>query len=466
MKFEKLWHLPCRDLWLCEAVLKSNEYLERFLGMKRRNILFFSEESGLTTYMGKRDIEESAEFGLNFYKRWNNFLKTKNIMKNMGNLLYGNLERISELDFSKISTQNIIIEYKNILEVLAKQIASYHLTQPSFTALLEKEFIANKIVNKIIFSPTKVNPFEKSQIEIKKAALSLINKGNPNALGEKYWKKFYFVLGGLGQAVPTIQTIKRKIETESRKEKTRLIQEIQEILKEKNKLRKEIRRAEMGLNEKNKIQTKIIRELSYLRFTYRFAWTKAIVDIPNTIFRQLSKQLKTPLDYLLNIRSNELKEPIDKHLTKELGQRSQKFAYGIGDGKEILITDPKLIKTFFEKIKPQKTTLKGLGVSEGKVIGRVFVIKFQKGFEKLTRKMKKGDILVTGNTTPQMMPAVVKAKGIVAEEGGILSHASIVSRELKIPCVVGVKGILDNVQTGNKIRMDGKQGIVKLLKTK
>lgn len=52
-------------------------------------------------------------------------------------------------------------------------------------------------------------------------------------------------------------------------------------------------------------------------------------------------------------------------------------------------------------------------------------------------KIKDGDIMVTTMTTPDMVPAMRRASGIVTDEGGVTCHASIISRELGIPCVVG-----------------------------
>lgn len=52
---------------------------------------------------------------------------------------------------------------------------------------------------------------------------------------------------------------------------------------------------------------------------------------------------------------------------------------------------------------------------------------------------------------------------IVTEEGGITSHAAIVSRELKIPSVVGVQGVLDVTKDGDLVEVDANEGIVRKL---
>jgi len=80
-----------------------------------------------------------------------------------------------------------------------------------------------------------------------------------------------------------------------------------------------------------------------------------------------------------------------------------------------------------------KLLAKGLGVSQGKVQGRVKIIRDDySGFEE-------GDILVTRLTNPRMVMLMGKAAGIICDVGGMTSHPSIVSREMGIPCVVSTK---------------------------
>jgi len=73
-------------------------------------------------------------------------------------------------------------------------------------------------------------------------------------------------------------------------------------------------------------------------------------------------------------------------------------------------------------------------------------------------KMRKGDILVTEMTNPLFVPAIQKAKAIVTDVGGLLSHAAIVSRELGIPCVVGTKKATKILKDNQKIIVNATKG--------
>jgi phosphohistidine swiveling domain-containing protein len=77
------------------------------------------------------------------------------------------------------------------------------------------------------------------------------------------------------------------------------------------------------------------------------------------------------------------------------------------------------------------------------------------------KKMNEGDILVSIATDPDIVPAMKKAAGIVTEQGGVTSHAAIVSRELGIPCVIGTKIATKVLQDGDMVEVDANKGIVK-----
>ncbi len=78
--------------------------------------------------------------------------------------------------------------------------------------------------------------------------------------------------------------------------------------------------------------------------------------------------------------------------------------------------------------------------------------------------MKKGDILVTGSTGPEMILACKKAGAIITEEGGITSHAALVSREFRIPCIIGTKIATKVLKDGDLVEVDAERGIVKIIK--
>ncbi len=72
-------------------------------------------------------------------------------------------------------------------------------------------------------------------------------------------------------------------------------------------------------------------------------------------------------------------------------------------------------------------------------------------------------ILVCPSTDPAWVPLFVKAKGLVMETGGVLSHGAIVAREFGLPAVAGLSAVQRRLKTGQRLRVDGGSGTVTVL---
>jgi len=116
------------------------------------------------------------------------------------------------------------------------------------------------------------------------------------------------------------------------------------------------------------------------------------------------------------------------------------------------------------KKKAQKKFLYGLPASSGKASGRCVVVHHETAG--IYDQVKKGDILVSDTTTPEMTMIMKKVSAIVTDLGGVTSHAAIVCRELRIPAVVGVGNATEHLKTGDMIRVDADKGEIETLLVK
>jgi pyruvate,water dikinase len=107
-------------------------------------------------------------------------------------------------------------------------------------------------------------------------------------------------------------------------------------------------------------------------------------------------------------------------------------------------------------ISEAKAILKGLPASPGFSVNTVHVLLSPKDIG----LMKSGEILVTTMTTPDFVPAMRKASAIITDEGGLTSHAAIVSRELGVPAIVGTGEATRKLRDGMVITVDATKGIV------
>ncbi|ELZ14750.1 phosphoenolpyruvate synthase [Haloterrigena salina JCM 13891] len=98
----------------------------------------------------------------------------------------------------------------------------------------------------------------------------------------------------------------------------------------------------------------------------------------------------------------------------------------------------------------------GLGSSPGTVSGAARIVKKLDDLD----KVGEGDIIVTEMTMPDMVPAMKRASGIITDEGGMTSHAAIVSRELGVPAIVGTTNATTVLEDGQVVTLDGDKGAV------
>lgn len=100
--------------------------------------------------------------------------------------------------------------------------------------------------------------------------------------------------------------------------------------------------------------------------------------------------------------------------------------------------------------------LSGLGASPGTVRGPVRVLRSASEIARVGA----GEVLVAPMTSPDWVPAMRRAAAVVTDQGGMTSHAAIVSRELEIPCVTGTRDATRVLADGMLVEVDGRAGTV------
>jgi pyruvate,water dikinase len=144
----------------------------------------------------------------------------------------------------------------------------------------------------------------------------------------------------------------------------------------------------------------------------------------------------------------------------------QDVEWAISDG-DIYLLQSRPITTIADESdvehEPDETTedgtsvlVDGLGASPGTVSGAARIV----GSLDQLDKVNEGDVIVTTETTPDMMPAMKRASAIVTDEGGMTSHAAIVSRELRVAAITGCENATDTLTDDQYITVDGDRGVV------
>ena len=146
---------------------------------------------------------------------------------------------------------------------------------------------------------------------------------------------------------------------------------------------------------------------------------------------------------------------IDK---KTINKRKEEFE------KYKNILPPKFLKgnvEFDDSVEKQDNLVKVTGTSSspGIASGIIRVV----GSIRELPKVKDNEILVTSNTDPGWTPVFSKIGGLITETGGILSHGAVVSREYGIPAVTAVSNATKIFKNGQKVRIDGNEGVIYIL---
>jgi pyruvate,water dikinase len=125
------------------------------------------------------------------------------------------------------------------------------------------------------------------------------------------------------------------------------------------------------------------------------------------------------------------------------------------------LRDNPIVTTFFGR-RPEGSkdpkVITGIGASAGTVTATARVVRTLAE----AHKLRPGDVLVCEMTMPAWTPLFATVEAVVADSGGVLSHCAIVAREYRIPCVVGTEVGTQRLKDGQRITVDGAQGIVRI----
>lgn len=225
------------------------------------------------------------------------------------------------------------------------------------------------------------------------------------------------------------------------------------------------------------LTAKNLEKLGHLKNEGREYLNKLLFGSASYISKVLSvvsKQFNVSVEDLFWYSTKEILSLFkNKHVPKEeLDRRRNSYVFRIEDGKMVTLSG-KEAKNFikeFHSILEHTTILKGITANKGKINGTARVLLYGADtfdhVSKMVEKMKKGEILVAETTSPEIIVACQKAGAILTNQGGLMSHAAIVSREIGIPCVVGLENATHYIQTGDWLEVDADAGIVKILRKK
>ena len=156
-------------------------------------------------------------------------------------------------------------------------------------------------------------------------------------------------------------------------------------------------------------------------------------------------------------------EVSDPPLREELEERYRNSVWYVGSpvqaGSLSDFLDNNSRYGFEQERLPARKEVHGQTAYGGSVRGRVRILRRKDQIPSL----REGEILVSPMTTPDFISAMKKSAAIVTDEGGVVSHAAIVARELKKPCITGTRVATQVFKNGDFVEVDATRGIVKIM---
>ncbi len=245
-----------------------------------------------------------------------------------------------------------------------------------------------------------------------------------------------------------------------------IAQELRKIKGDKNtdkKLRRHIQK-DLKMDKQHTDLFEVTRQIIFGKDYRKMALVNAYYHLEK-LLKEITKRSYATLRDVRNCSPDELLTMInnDANRPQDLEHRNKGSLFIILHGKlpgKIFVDDlykDMLVYLNKEEDFTQISYFHGQSAAIGKGRGVVKIINSVKDMH----KMQKGDILVSQMTNPDLLPAMKKAAAIITDHGGVTCHAAIVSRELKIPCVIGTKIATRALKDGDVVFVDADQGEVR-----
>lgn len=487
------------------------EKMGKILGKYQKSIICIHEGKKGVIFVDHKEWNDLGVFTLNKMISNPGFAEKldKKILNLSDKLVLFATKKVFNSDLSKRANKELALLYKRY-EDLHGDLYSYsiipvylELYKPNLTKYLIK-YLENQIVKNnykksakecfaILTTVDKSSKIQLEEISLLKigieinknnAARELFNKNNINAISaglnglagglskkiKGHMLKYrYLGYNFEGPAFPDSYFLGRWQEMIKRKENLKgALAKINKNKIESKKLIKKLNR-ELKIDKKHLRLFSIARDIIYGKDYRKMSLVEAYYKI-EPLLKEISKRLRLSLDQARNCLLKEIELMLSgKNFKPEnLDKRMRGCLFIVVNGKlpGRVYTD-KLFKEMKNYLKKKEDLSEimyfhGQTASTGKATGIVKIINAIKDLP----KMKEGDVLVSQMTNPDLVPAMKKASAIITDLGGITCHAAIVSRELKIPCVIGTKIATKSLKDGDKVFVDANQGEVRVLERK
>ena len=484
LKFEKMWEAANTYVFDIDtgSILPILISLEKISGFSDKDWMFYFKDEMGSAYYESGNMNHAGLIGSkNFTDETflhSYFSGIDSVLIQQTNLF----KEIENINFDELSNEEI----KNILtrsvDLIVENFGYYLACQPQYVSKLE-ENVQNELSNFVpdnkvseVFSllSTSTQITKLRQEEIDWIDLLINSKENKIDLDnelKKHHSKYFLLNAADGQEPFSIDYYFNKFNSDSKAS----LESLGDKRRELDLTLEEIKNSKKDIIEKYSINSSVIdkchtlSKIGHVRLEMRVVGWMPGYYYNQYILNEISRRFDYSAKELRFLSVNEIYDLLDGNTINKniILDRMKAFIFIIDDKKSFVLSGDEAIGKFKELVNQEDHSsvreVKGKVAMTGKVIGKVTVFKWTDNMEEKIKQMGNDAILVTGQTRPQIMPLISKSRAIVTDEGGITSHAAIVSRELKIPCVIGTKIATQVFKDGDIVEVDANNGIVRIL---
>ncbi|MFH1712430.1 MAG: PEP/pyruvate-binding domain-containing protein [Patescibacteria group bacterium] len=393
-------------------------------------------------FITEDQIKKNAEMTYQLLKNRNNLKKVLKGVERAMQELHDMTKVVAETDMIKLSAEELW-ELGDLFGLkVANTFIYYALMEPERYTVFETELI--KFLK------------EKRVTDIPKTMQTLTE-------GEQQFKYSKKAHAFLGSSLPEL------IRPENAKLDATLIEQEPYRLKKISQRKRKALLKKLQPPKKIEHVIDILRQIGFKRLEMRFIWMLALY-YNELFFIEIKRRYKIQKKEARLYNERELRELFlqGKKIPASIIKRRQKGMLCIFDNAKIRCHEGgRALQQFKNTHVIQKSSeeLKGTVAAPGRAVGKAVLLSYRtpERHAKLIEKMSKGDIIITEMTRPNIVIACKKAAAIVTDEGGMTSHAAIISREFKVPCIIGTERATEVIKNGQYLEVDAHKGVVRII---
>lgn len=461
------------------ARLWTNQFLEanRIVGTNG-DVIYVMKEGVVAAYISEPLIKAYGEFAeKNYYapEFQKDVLKKGKTLRDEFDAL---LKKTRQEDVRKQSNEILAGYLEEYERVFVPITGCFNYSRPEFTQgpfeHLKKELAKKGMMEEaaaLLLQPNLLDVLKREELALMQLAL----EEKIQEL-DRHVEEFGLLFYNSYDEKTNAEYLKSRIREFQKEGKERIRKRMREIMEGAEEIsRKQERIAERIGDQRLENLAFFLRDLGIERFELKNAWAGAETGF-RKLFEEVARRMGVSLQELMGAYDlYDMRQALRTGKTpslQEMRKRKAFYAYHNFEG-ELKCVEGEAAKTVVKSVLPhffdleEVAEVKGVVASKGKTEGRAFVV-LNAGIKELLEdaaKCREGNILVTAMTQPSMVVLARKAAAIVTDEGGITSHAAVISREFGVPCVVGTHKATKVLQTGDwvEVNAEGSQGVVRKL---